>query len=369
VGKTIVIAAIREFTNRFLGRGEATITVPSFDGALKPNQKLEAAETLLECDAPEDLAGDGSRLYVADGRRILRLDGRDATELRVLDQPISAIAALPGGLAVALNGREVRLYQNPTSGDPVATFADPAFNAINALATAPDGTLLATDGSATRGVGEWEHDLMELNRSGRVYRLDPNTRTVTRLAAGLGHAFGVCAAYPNVLVSESWRHRLISIAPHGSRRIIVGHLPVYPSRLAKAANGGYWLTAFTARTQLVEFILREPAYRRRMMAEIDPAFWVVPRLRSGLSFKEPMQGAHLKTMGVIKPWAPPRSYGLVIRLSADGTPLYSLHSRVDGINHGIVAAEEAGGDLVMIAKGPGRVLRLPLAGLAEEFGA
>ena len=75
----------------------------------------------------------------------------------------------------------------------------------------------------------------------------------------------------------------------------------------------------TARTQLVEFVLREPAYRRRMMAEIDPAYWVAPRLRSGLSFKEPMQGAHIKTMGVIKPWAPPRSYGLVIRLGADGS--------------------------------------------------
>ena len=95
------------------------------------------------------------------------------------------------------------------------------------------------------------------------------------------------------------------------------HLPVYPSRLSKAADGGYWLTAFTARTQLVEFVLREPAYSRRMMAEIDPAYWVAPRLRSGFSFKEPMQGAHIKTMGVIKPWAPPRSYGLVVRLNAD----------------------------------------------------
>jgi sugar lactone lactonase YvrE len=365
-----VIAAIREFTNRFLGRGEATITVPSFDGALKPNQKLEAAETLLECEAPEDLAGDDTDLYVADGKRILRLEGHTATELRVLDQPISAIAKLPGGgLAVALNGREVRLYQNPATGDPVATFADPAFNAINALAPAPDGALLGTDGSATRGVDEWAYDLMELNRSGRVFRLDSRTRSVTRLAGGLGHAFGVCASGDNILVSESWRHRLLAIAPDGSTRVVVGHLPVYPSRLSKAGNGGYWLTAFIARTQLVEFILREPAYRRHMMAEIDPAYWVVPRLRSGLSFKEPMQGAHLKTMGVIKPWAPPRSYGLVIRLSAEGTPLYSLHSRVDGVNHGIVAAVEAGGDLVMIAKGPGRVLRLPLADLAKEFGA
>ena len=66
-------------------------------------------------------------------------------------------------------------------------------------------------------------------------------------------------------------------------------------------------------------------------------------------------------MGVVKPWAPPRSYGLVIRLSASGTPLYALHSRVDGVNHGIVAAVEMNGALFAIAKGPGRLLRVPLA--------
>jgi hypothetical protein len=73
-------------------------------------------------------------------------------------------------------------------------------------------------------------------------------------------------------------------------------------------------------------------------------------------------------MGIMKPWAPPRSYGLVIRLAADGSPRYSLHSRADGVNHGIVAAVECGGDLVMIAKGPGRILKLPLASLDEGIG-
>jgi len=365
-----VIAAVREFANRFLGRGEATITVPSFDGALKPNQTLEAAETLLECVAPEDLASDGQNLYVADGRRLLRLEARTATKLRVFDRPISALCALPDrGLAVALGGREVRIYPNPASGDPVRTFTNTAFNAINALAQGPEGTLIATDGSATCGVDEWTRDLMELNRSGRVFRLDPASGSMTPLAEKLGHAFGACDCYGGTLISESWRHRLLLIADDGSTRVVLGHLPVYPSRISKATKGGYWLTAFTARTQLVEFVLREPAYRRRMMAEIDPAYWVAPRLRSGFSFKEPMQGAHIKTMGVIKPWAPPRSYGLVIRLSAEGTPLYSLHSRVDGLNHGIVSAIESEGDLVLIAKGPCRVLRLSLASLAEEFGA
>ncbi|WP_426611827.1 hypothetical protein [Bradyrhizobium sp. McL0616] len=363
-----MIAAVKEFANRFLGRGDATITVPSFDGALKPNQKLESAETLLTCESPEDLATDGSNLFVADGQRLMSLNGGAASVVRNFERSISALCALPGGgLAVVLGGREVRLYSSPSAEQPSATFADAAFNAINALALANDNTLIATDGSLRCGVDDWARDLMELNRTGRVFRLDTVNKTVTRLAQGFGYAFGACAHGNAMLVSESWRHRLVLVTPGASPRVVLGHLPVYPSRLSKASGGGYWLTAFTARTQLVEFVLREPAYRRRMMAEIDPAYWVAPRLRSGTSFKEPMQGAHIKTMGVIKPWAPPRSYGLVIRLDADGQPLYSLHSRVDGANHGIVAAIEMGNDLILIAKGPGRVLRLPLAGLAEEF--
>ena len=363
-----MIAAVREFANRFLGRGDATITVPSFDGALKPNQKLEAAETLLTCESPADLATDGSKLFIADGRKLLSLNGDAAVEMRSFEQPISALCALPGGgLAVALGGREVRVYAGPSAEQPSVTFADAAFNAINALALAADNSLIATDGSATSGVDDWARDLLELNRNGRVYRLDPGSKSVTRLAQGLGYAFGACAHGNAMLVSESWRHRLVLIAPGAATKIVLAHLPVYPSRLSKASGGGYWLTAFTARTQLVEFVLRAPGYRRRMMEEIAPEHWVAPRLRSGRSFKEPMQGAHIKTMGVIKPWAPPRSYGLVIRLDADGQPLYSLHSRVDGVNHGVVAAVEMDGDLILIAKGPGRILKLPLAGLAEEF--
>ncbi len=361
-----MIASLREFVNRVLGRGEATITVPSFDGALKPNQALGSAETLLECEALEDIAVDGTSLLVADGPRLLRLAGSPATTLRTFERPISALAMLPGGrLAVALGGTEIRIYDDVAAENPVRVFNND-LHAVNALAAAPDGTLIATDGSLERGVDQWAWDLMELGQSGRVFRLDPKTGAMTRLARGLGYAFGAVASGSDVLVSESWRHRLISISPDGASKVVLGRLPVYPSRIAPAGGGGFWLTAFVARTQLVEFVLREPAYRRRMIAEIDPEYWVVPRLRSGNTFKEPLQGAHIKTMGVMKPWAPPRSYGLVIRLGADGLPRYSLHSRADGDNHGIVSAIEFGDHLVMVAKGPRRILRLPLAKLNAE---
>ena len=70
-----MIAGLRGISDRVLGRGEAAITVPPFDGALKPNQLLEDATVVAELDAPEDLATDGHVLFASEDQRLLRLDG------------------------------------------------------------------------------------------------------------------------------------------------------------------------------------------------------------------------------------------------------------------------------------------------------
>jgi hypothetical protein len=290
--------------------------------------------------------------------------------VRRFDRAITALCCLPdGGVAVALDGNEVQVFASPSATTLRMSFADPAMNAVNALSAGRKGTLIATNGSSVRPYRQWPHDLMERGRSGRVLILDLADGSVRTVAAKTQFAFGACASGDNILFSESWRHRLVAIMPDGGQKAVLDNLPVYPSRLSPAVAGGFWLTAFTARTQLVEFVLRENAYRRRMMAEIDPEYWIVPKLKSGQSFLEPMQGAHLKTMGVVKPWAPPRSYGLVIRLNQDAVPLYALHSRVDGVNHGVVAAVELDGALYALAKGPGRLLRAPLAMIEKELRA
>lgn len=363
-----MIPALRDFAHRFLGRGEGAITVPPFDGALKPNQTLEHAEIVATLPGAEDLATDGTSLYVADGNAVLRLDGAALVPVRQFDQPLTALCVLPDGrVAVALAGREVRVFA-PGAGSDIA-ISGAGMTAVNALVPGRGGTILATDGSTDRPYAEWGRDLLSHGRSGRLLSIDPASRQAGVLASGLRYAFGAASSGDATLVSESWRHRLIEVSADGSTRPVFDHLPVYPSRLSPAAGGGFWLTAFTARTQLIEFVLRESAYRRRMMAEIDPEFWIVPRLSAGHSFREPMQGAHLKTMGIIKPWAPPRAYGLVVRLGPDYAPLYSLHSRVDGSNHGVVAAVEVADSLYVLAKGPGRLLRLKLSDIQGEAGA
>ena len=362
-----MIEAMRQFGDWILGRGEASIIIPIFDGALKPNQMLEDAEVVAEFDDASDIAADRDGILVAAGTRVVRPGGK--SEVARFDQPVTALCALPdGGIAVALDGKDVRVKGGALDGFVSKGPANAAFQAANAISRLGDGRLAVTDGSLQQPCDHWVHDLMGRGASGRLIAVDPKDGQARELARGLEYAFGACPMNGDILVSESWRHRLVAVG-NGRPRPVLTRLPVYPSRLVPASGGGFWLTAFTARTQLVEFVLRETAFRRRMMKEIEPEHWIAPRLRSGESYLEPMQGAHLRTMGVLKPWAPPRSYGLVVRLSATGQPVYSLHSRVDGINHGVVAAAEFDGALYLLARGPGRVLRLPIADIEKEFAS
>jgi hypothetical protein len=367
-----MIDTLKQWTDRLLGRGDAAITVPVLDGALKSNRLIEDAEVVAEFDAPEDLASDGASLLIADGARVWRFDGAGAPAVaHTLERTISALAGLPGGgLAVALGGSEVRVVGGPHDGRRFDTAGGQRLNAVNALAATSSGRLLATDGSLTQPPERWKHDVMELGRTGRLIEFDLAEQTARVRAAGLAYAFGVCAPDGDAAwVCESWRHRVVQIGGAHDGRAVVDALPGYPSRIAPATGGGWWLTCFTLRTQLVEFVLREPAFRKRMLKEIDPRYWIAPALTSGNTYLEPMQGAHLKTMGVVKPWAPPRSYGLVIRLDERGLIRYSLHSRFDGKHHGIVAAIERNGDLYMLCKGRGRLLRLSIAAAQASLAA
>lgn len=363
-----MIEALLDWKDRLLGRGSASITVPVFDGALKSNNILEQAPVFATPDAPEDLASDGRSVYVADGNRVLRYDvspsgaGGGASEAQRFDEPVTALACLPaGGLAVALGGREVRIVGGSPDGRRWDAAKGDRFHAVNAISAAADGRLLVTDGSLEHPVADWRRDLMSLGRTGRLIEIDLAGGAASVIASGLRYAFGACAAGGETWVSESWSSRVQAFA--GGKRVhaVTDSLPGYPSRISAAQGGGFWLTCFALRTQLIEFVLREHAYRRRMLAEIEPQYWIAPALNSGNTFLEPMQGAQLKMMGIVKPWAPPRSYGLVIRLTDEGLVRYSLHSRFDGKHHGVVAAVECAGELFVLAKGCRKILRLPLA--------
>ncbi|HEY4066574.1 MAG TPA: strictosidine synthase [Burkholderiaceae bacterium] len=344
------------------GRRDAALSIPIMDGALKPNNQLEEAPVFAEREGLEDLAiGADGQLYAAAGTGVFRVTGDGRFEpLASYDRAVSALAVAPDGTLAAGLGNAVRWGVGTAAEREVAAAPGAqGFVAVGALHVRADGGLLIADASALHPGPQWRHDLMGQGRSGRVLAHDPRSGATSVLASGLAHAFGACAdPQGRVVVSEAWRHRLTLLAPDRPAAPALTALPGYPARIAPARGGGFWLSVFACRTQLVEFVLREHAYRREMMRSIEPRYWVAPAFSSGADFLEPLQGGGVKQMGILKPWAPPRSYGLVVRLGADFVPKYSLHSRVGGRHHGIVAAAQRGDELFVLSKGSGRILRL-----------
>ena len=348
---------LREFGDRLLGRGSAAITVPVMDGAIKPNRVLDDAALVAELPGIDDLASDGARLYASAGDTLYRVHDGAANPVHRFETEISALAVRSGLFAVALGGQSIRVFDGAwIQLARLDALAGRPLTSVNALAFDGADHLVFSDGAERHAPKAWCRDLMELGRSGRAGRWNFPEGAASELTRGLGYAYGVLPqAGGAVLVSESWRHRVVRAGGNGAAAL-PAELPGYPSRMTPAAAGGYWLSCFVCRTQLVEFVLREKAYRERMLTEIDPRYWIAPALSSGHSFLEPLQGAGVKTMGVLKPWAPPRSYGLVLRVDATGQVIGSLHSQVDGRHHGITGVVEHADRLHVASKGSGRLL-------------
>jgi hypothetical protein len=345
---------LRDAMDRWLGRGKASITTPPLDGAFRPNDALDAAAVVLETPAPDCLAVTSLGLLVSSGRALLRVDKPTQAPAASFDVDISALAGLPdGGAAVALADGRIVFLGGEREGKTVEP--DPQTSCVTALAPAADGALLIANGSADNAPAEWKRDLMQKNASGSVWRLDPESGARTRLAGGFAFPNGLLEERDAILVSESWRAALTRIAPGGRKLPALEDLPAYPGRLSRGADGAIWLALFAPRSQLVEFVLSEDGYRRRMIETVDPEFWVAPCLRTTRSPFEPTQQGGVKQLGVLKPWSPSRSYGLVARLDAALRPVASFHSRANGRRHGVTSCLTHDGRLYSAAKGDGVV--------------
>jgi hypothetical protein len=344
------------FLERFLGRGDAAVTVPPLDGGLKPNNRLEELPAGIAAQSPDAIAiwqgqpvwSEGNRLMAQDGTEVVRLKD-EITALAASDQRIAAATA-QGIRVLDASGRDVTpvLHDVPKH--------------VTALCFAPDGTLFYTSGSRSCAPQDWRRDLMEMNRTGHVGQVDLATGKTRIIAQGLGYPGGI-AIRPNghLAVSEARRSQIIDLDMQGRKQILLDEIPGYPGRLTPRKGGGYWLAIFAPRSPLIEFVLREPAYRKAMLRDLKPDHWVAPNYASGQDFSEPMQGGALKQMGILKPWAPTLSYGLVVALDDDFVPQRSLHSRAGGKRHGITDMVEQDGQLVLAARGSNEILTIPLA--------
>lgn len=351
-----MMGPLKRAWDNFRGAGASAVTVPSMDGALRPNRLLEEAPEILNLEAPDDIVTDGRMAYIAAGNQVMRLDlaSRQCDLAFRYDATITALALSPSGmLAVALADDRIVFEYRQAATVPVKLACVTAMTFISEI------ELAVTQGSATRDVNAWKHDLMQRSATGSVYRIDLRSGDIKRLAEGLGWPYGlVQMADGRLVVSESWKNRLVAIDEGAGTRVVLGDLPGYPARLSRAVSGGYWLSVFAPRNQIIEFIQREPDFLRRMMNEIDPAYWAAPSLKPSSTFLEPLQGGAQKHFGQLKPWAPSRSYGLIVRLDRNFRPTAGFHSRADGRHHGVTSAVETQHGVLVASKGGDTVLLL-----------
>lgn len=342
----------------FLGRGDSAITVPALDGALRPNRRLDDAPERIAVRAPGALAVGRNGLMVSSGNELLSLPGGNA--LYRAPAEISCLTTVAGGVALGLDDGRIVIAGGEFDGTELSARED----ARCPTAMIADGdALYVCHGSVQNPPSAWQRDLMERNASGSVWRLSLRDGGWQRIAAGLAWPAGLATIADGLMVAESWKHRVVLLdkATGARRREVQSDLPGYPGHIASGPEGGYVMTMFAPRNQLVEFILREDRYRHRMMDEIDSRYWVAPSYRSGRSFYEPLQGGGVKHLGILKPWAPTLSFGMVVLLDASGLPVDSFQSRADGMTHGVTSAVVHGGALYAASRGNDTVVRLELA--------
>ena len=358
-----MIAAVRRAWDNFRGAGESAVTVPPMDGALRPNRLLEEAPLAASAEAPDDLAHDGRSVVFSSGPQLCRLGEGGAETIAHLGSDITALAATPRGrIAAALASGSIAVLEADGTRTSIAALGEGPARCVTALTFASGGELLVAQGSSKRSQADWKRDLMERRADGSVWRLSADGLRQTRIASGLSWPHGiVMASDGRLVVSESWKHRLVALVEGRTPQTVLADLPGYPARIRRLSAGGYVLAVFAPRNQIIEFVQREPAFLARMFEEIDEAYWAAPSLKPSQTFLEPLQGGAQKHLGMLKPWAPTRSYGLVVRLDEAFRPVASWHSRADGTRHGVFSCLPDGDRLLAASRGGDAIVAIPLA--------
>ncbi|WP_339757190.1 hypothetical protein [uncultured Hoeflea sp.] len=358
------------FFSRLVRRDGAT--VPSMDGVLRPNSSLDQAAVLASVSEPDNLVAVDDDLIFSSVNALYRLTraaGRMPEQIHMFDAAVTALASSSdGALAVGLSATGIRIVGGPHDGLLLDRIGPSPARGPAALCFGDPDTLFVAIGSADNEPQEWQRDLMERRSSGSVWKVDLKSRAATCMGDGLAFPSGLLVHDGALVVSESWSHRLLRFDINKAKarpQIVVDDLPGYPGRLTPGGDGGAWLAVFAPRSQLIEFVLRERGYCGRMLEELPKELWIAPSLRSGLSFREPMQGGAVRVHGIFKPWAPTRSYGLAVRLGPDLQPVQSFHSRADGNRHGVVSLCEWQGVTAFASRGDNLIGALSLDDYAE----
>jgi hypothetical protein len=346
--------------------------IPPLDGAFSPNDRLDGCTPIGDPVPGLDdvIAGQDGELFASAGKSVLKLSGVGFANRELViefDRDTGGLARHPDGrLLVCLAGRGLAAFDPAKPRPRWLEAADGrALAGLNSVTAAPDGRIFAVEGSTARPPDQWRHDLMEKRHNGRLIVCGAAFDGATTLLDGLSYPYGITIQQETgqLWFTESWAHRLsrMPVPANGAARpeTVLRNLPGYPARITPDGRGGFHLGLFARRTHLIEFVLKEDDFRDEMIATVAPELWIAPAYAGGDNCLEPMQIGGVKALGIQKPWAPPRSYGLLAHLDANGEATTSIHSRAGGRFHGITGACATPQGLVIASRGAGRLLLGP----------
>ena len=321
------------------------------DGPLRPNALLDAARVALALPDVDNLTLHRAALVCSSGQEICCVSPRESARPRSRSVALSSAGELhrradpDGSLAVGLDGHGVLIVEGPHAGRMI--------NAAGGRGlTCPTAALFLDADRLVVASGVGDHDRRRLEtrphgarRERGVWPIDLPRRCRRRSCspkALLSQAALRRACDGRLLVSESLAASAcvaldLREAARPSRSL--SDLPAYPGRIARAHDGGFWLALFAPRNQLVEFVLREDDYRRRMIDDsrsglLDCAGAVerreLPRADPGRGAQEAQHAEALVAELVLRAGRPLQTTAM--------RPLASFHSRADGAVHGVTVA-------------------------------
>jgi sugar lactone lactonase YvrE len=255
------------------------IAVPSFG----------AEDVVVALTGPDE----GSVYTGTEDGTIYRIDASGATVTPVAHtggRPLG-IELLPDGRLLVCDARRGLLAVDPgTSADPGSGAVEPIAAAVdgvamrfcNNAAVARDGTIYFSDSSTMHSIDEWKAEMVEVTRTGRLLRRDPDGR-IEVLLDDLAFANGVALAEDEsfVAVAESATRtvvrRWLAGPDTGTRDFLVSDLPGYPDNISRGSDGLIWVAIASPRDALVERLQRGPRWLRRLVTRIPAALQPKPR--------------------------------------------------------------------------------------------
>jgi len=348
--------------NQFYGRGSSSIFVPPMDGRLRPNDTLDNSEVYARISNIDNMVSDERIIYASSLNLLLKITDGIAETLQTFKYEITAITIGNGGMLVlGLDNKKVVFYSLVKN----VILDEIEISCVTGLLFWDADNLLIASGSKEFLATEWRSDLLNLGSTGSIWLYNVRKKSKIEILSKLKWPIGLCKSEERLVFTEAWKHSVSSIDftinflenVHCKTDLLM-RLPGYPGRIIQDENDHFWLCMFAPRNQLIEFVLTEKSYRSKMISQVDPKFWIAPTFRSGTDFREPLQGGGVKMMGVLKPWAPVFSYGLIIKLDRDFQPLLSMHSRANGHAHGITSAVcPVGREILVSSRGNDKILR------------